>query len=221
MLAEMRRVWNPDTGQWLIPEDWIADGRSPDPIEPSEVESANDAARTVAVYLKNLWLARQAGQSVYLEIRCEAADLRARIARVAKPYDVTVYSGGGMDGLKGKKDAAVRAAFRKVPTLIGHLADRDDSGDNIRDAFAEDAIAFFDWHREFQGAIGSIDVQRLGLTLEQATAHNLLDDDGKAGLDGLPVPVLDAIVREFIESHGSAHPRTCEASRAKNACGGR
>jgi hypothetical protein len=56
MLAEMRRVWDPDTDQWLIPEDWIADNRSPDPIEPVEVPDAQSAARNVVGYLENLWL---------------------------------------------------------------------------------------------------------------------------------------------------------------------
>ena len=65
-----------------------------------------------------------------------------RIARVALPYGVHVYSGSGMDGLKPKKEAAERAAWRDVPTIIGHLADYDEHGGNIADAFAEDAIAF-------------------------------------------------------------------------------
>jgi hypothetical protein len=200
-LAEMRRVFDPDTGEWLIDEDWIADARSPDPIKPLEVPDAQSAAQRVVFYLDSLWLARQAGQSVYLELRCEAGDLRARIARTARPYGVAVYSGGGMDGLKGKKEAAERAAEREVPTLIGHLADYDRAGGDIRDAFSEDARAFTDWHREYQDATGSIDIPRLGLTREQAIAHDLLDDDGKAELDGLPVPVLDALVAAFIETH--------------------
>ena len=62
-----------------------------------------DAAEIVARYIANLWLARQAGQPIYLELRCESADLMPRIARVARPYGVTVYSGGGMDGLKPKR----------------------------------------------------------------------------------------------------------------------
>jgi hypothetical protein len=106
-----------------------------------------------------------------------------------------------MDGLKGKKEAAERAAARDVPTLIGHLADYDQAGGDIRDAFSEDAIAFTDWHREYQGARGSIDIIRLGLTFEQARTHKLLDADGKAELDGLPVPELDSLVRNFIETH--------------------
>ena len=201
LLSKMRRVWIPQSGKWLLPEWWIADGRAPDPLAPSEAPDANYAAKIVAHYIAKLWLARQAGQPIYLELRCESADLMPRIARVARPYGVTVYSGGGMDGLKPKKEAAERAACRSVPTLIGHLTDYDRSGGDIADAFAEDVIAFTRWHREHQGAKGSLAVQRIGLTLEQATAHNLLDEDGKAEADGLPVPVLDAIVREFIESH--------------------
>lgn len=38
------------------------------------------------------------------------------------------------------------------------------------------------------------------LTYEQALEHDLLDKDGKAEVEGLPIPVLDALVREFIET---------------------
>ena len=201
LLSKMRRVWNPDTDEWLVPEWWIADGRTPDPLQPLEAPDASAAAHTVAHYIANLWLVRQAGQPIYLELRCESQDLMPRIARVALPYGVSVHSGSGMDGLKPKKEAAERAASRVVPTLIGHLSDYDRSGGDIADAFAEDAKAFARWHRKYQGAEGSLEVRRLGLTLEQATAHGLLDSNGKAELEGLPVPVLDAIIREFIESH--------------------
>ena len=200
-LSKMRRVWNPYTEEWLMPEWWVADGRAPDPLTPSETPDADCAAKDVAHYIANLWLARQAGQSIYLELRCEAQDLMQRIARVALPYGVCVYSGSGMDGLKPKKEAAERAAQRNVPTLIGHLADCDLKGGDIHDAFAEDVMAFTQWHRKYQGARGSLSVQRLGLTSEQATEHDLLDSEGKAELDGLPVPVLDALVRGFIEGH--------------------
>ena len=105
-----------------MPEDWISDGRAPDPITPLEAPDADAAAHTVARYISNQMLARQ---RVYLELRCEAQDLMPRIARVALPYGVTVHSGGGMDGLKPKKEAPERAAGRKVLTFIGHLADYD------------------------------------------------------------------------------------------------
>ena len=96
-----------------------------------------------------------------------------------------------MDGLKPKKEAGARAAGRKVPTLIGHLADYDRSGGDIADAVAEDALAFALWHRDYNGAPGSLFVQRIGLTRAQALKHELLDTDGKAELDGLPVPALE------------------------------
>ena len=197
----MRRVFDPDIEEWLIPESWISDARGPDPSSPFEFDDAQDAARSLVNLLGDMWLARQAGQEVYLEIRCEAADLIARVARVAKPYGVPVYSGGGMDGLKVKKEAARRAAQREVPTLVGHLTDYDKYGGTIHDVFAKDVAAFARWHQDYQGVAGAIEVIRLGLTLEQALEHKLLDDDGKAELDGLPVPVLDAIVRTWIESH--------------------
>jgi hypothetical protein len=125
----------------------------------------------------------------------------ARVARVALPYGVRVYSGSGMDGLKPKKEAAERAAAREVPTLIGHLADFDISGGDIADAFAEDTIAFVHWHRDQNSAPGLLTVVRIGLTREQAVAHNLFDAEGKAELDGLPVPALDALIRGWIESN--------------------
>ena len=65
----------------------------------------------------------------------------------------------------------------------------------------QDALAFAKWHVEHDGAPGKLHIVRLGLTREQALAHDLLDTDGNAETDRLPVPVPDALVREFIESH--------------------
>src|SRR4029450_2745833 len=121
-------------------KNWISDGRAPDPFGPLEAGGATDGGKLICSYIRDLMRGRQAGQAVYLELRCEAADLMPRIARVAEPYGVHVYSGGGMDGLKPKKDAAHRAARRAVPTIIGHLADYNLAGGNIADAFAEDTI---------------------------------------------------------------------------------
>jgi hypothetical protein len=200
-LLEMRRVYNPETGEFLIDEDWIADARAPNPLGPSEVDDADEAAQNVVRYLTHLYLARQAGQPVYLELCCEAEGLMMRLRRVALPYGVWVYSGSGFDGLKAKKAAAERAAGRDVPTLVGHIADFDRHGGDIRDAFAEDVIEWMKFHREQRGARGSFDVTRLALTRKQAEKHDLLDENGKAEVEGLPVQVMDEIVREFIESN--------------------
>jgi hypothetical protein len=201
LLSKMRRVFNPGTEEWLVNEEWISDSRAPDPLAPNETEDAEMEAWAIAGSIERLWLARQAGQPVYLELRCEAEDLMQRIARVALPYGVHVYSGSGADGLKPKKEAATRAARRAVPTIIGHIADYDRHGGDIADAFAEDAIAFCDWHHEYECYDGSLSIERLALTREQALEHDLLDRDGKAEVDGLPVPVLDALVRDWIEAN--------------------
>jgi hypothetical protein len=105
---------------------------------------------------------------------------------------VPVYSGGGFDGLKAKRKAAERAAARTKPTLVLHIGDRDPHGEMIFTAAWEDAEAWFlserahtDCHLEFE---------RLALTIEQAQDHGLLDADGKAEADALPVAVLDQII---------------------------
>jgi hypothetical protein len=78
---------------------------------------------------------------------------------------VWVYSGGGSDGLKPKREAAARGAQCTVPTLIGHLADYDeDGGDFQRTPLPQDALAFAKWHLEYQGAPGRLHIVRLGLT---------------------------------------------------------
>jgi hypothetical protein len=195
LLALMRRVWS-ETAGWLVIEDWISDGRMPDPIQPNEEPNAESASNWIHAYLRKVHLSRQAGQSVYLELRCEAQDLMPRVARVALGYGVSVYSGSGMDGLKAKKEAAERAAKRDVPTRIGHLTDLDKSGGDIATAFAEDAIAFNQWHGAW-----NLTIERLALTEAQAVEHDLLDESGHAEVDGLPVPVLDAIVRDWIEAN--------------------
>ena len=82
----MRRVWEPQTQRCLVPEDWVSDARAPDPIMPIEISDANEAAAAVGSYIAGLRLARQAGQRIYLELRSEAQDLMARVARVALPY---------------------------------------------------------------------------------------------------------------------------------------
>jgi hypothetical protein len=60
-LVLMRRVWNPETEEWLVPESWIADSRMPDPLTPTETSKAADAARRIASYIRRLWLARKPG----------------------------------------------------------------------------------------------------------------------------------------------------------------
>ena len=194
-LALMRRVVLAD-GSWWISENWIADGHAPNPQEPFEFAGEDPFDAYVQAIISQAVLARQVGQPVHFEIWCEAAALMRRVARIAEGYGVTVFSGGGFDGLKGQKDVGARAADRSVPTLVGHIGDRDRSGETMFDALAENGFAFLEHQRRRGLARVNSDLEfvRLALTVEQAEEHYLLDDNGKGEVDGLPVPVMDAIV---------------------------
>ena len=180
----------------IIPEWWVADERAPDALAAGFDESADAEAEAIARRIEHAaeWfnLDRQDGQPVYIEVLCEAADLMPRLYRVSEDYSVPVYSGGGFDGLKGKRAFADRADERDVPTVVLHIGDRDVPGENIFRAAAEDAIA---WAKP-----DTLRFERLALTVEQADEHDLLDADGKAEVDGLPVPVMDRLLIDAIEA---------------------
>jgi hypothetical protein len=182
----------------IIPESWVADQRAPLPAgrtlwDESAEDKVDSIARYVADFMDDpqLDLDPQRFQPVYVEVWCEAADLSPRLARVAEPYGVAVYSGGGYDGLKGKRQVAERATARDVPTVILHVGDYDPHGNRIFTAVSEDAVA---WADSDGHPDGWLEFRRLALTREQAEQHGLLDADGKAEADALPVPVLDAIL---------------------------
>ena len=185
----------------IIPESWVADTRAPAPIARRYDESAEEEAASIARWVDGavdlFALDPQLGQPQYVELWCEAEDLSPRLARVAEPYGVPVYSGGGFDGLKGKRRVAERPADRAVPTVVLHVGDRDDHGERIFTAITEDALA---WAAGNGRPPGWLEFRRLALTRQQAERHGLLDADGKAEADSLPVPVLDAIVTEALDS---------------------
>lgn len=185
----------------LVREGWVADTRAPAPLAEAYELSAEGAAAGVADYAARLAegfrLDPQGHQAQYAELWCEAEDLSPRLARVAAPYGVPVYSGAGFDGLKGKRALAARAVARGVPTVIFHVGDRDPHGERIFSAVSEDALA---WATASGHPSGWLRFGRLALTAEQAARHGLLDSDGKAEADSLPVPVLDAIVTGALES---------------------
>jgi len=184
----------------VIPEAWVADTRAPSPLGPAVYDGAMDYARAIIdriadgeVMLGN----PQAGQAVYLEVVCEAEDLQPRLARIATRYGVLVFSGGGYDGLKGKRACAERAAAREIPTVVLHIGDHDDHGRGIYRAAFEDAVA---WMPAYGADPDRLRFERLALTDAQAREHDLLDADGKAEVDGLPVQVLDQILTQAIET---------------------
>jgi hypothetical protein len=206
----------------IIPEYWVADGRAQSPIGNYYDESAAECVgATVGLVRRaeeNFELDPQRGQPIYVEVLCEAADLAPRLARVANPYGVTVYMGSGFDGLKAKRAMGERAAERDRPTVVLHVADRDYDGDRIYVAAGEDVVA---WCGE--GEVGAkhtavtrtgmlalrraltdhrprLRFHRLGLTPAQASALSVLDADGKAEADAVPVPVMDGWLTDAIEA---------------------
>ena len=188
----------------LIGESWVADIRTPPSWLPIiGAQTAEEEAELVLgiVQEASVTLDRQTDQPVYVELWCEAGDLVERLARVAEEYDVPVYSGGGMDGLKGKRAAAERIAERArkgQATAVLLVGDLDRHGRIIRDVYEQDVTA---WLVDGYG-VGAefVEFATIAVTEEQAREHDLLDDEGKAEADGIPVPVLDGIVRDGIES---------------------
>jgi hypothetical protein len=206
----------------MIRESWVADDRAPTPYVSSYDENADEEAESIARRIKHAqeWFSRdpQRGQPVYVESLVEAEDLAPRLHRISEPYGVHVYPSGGFDGLKGKREFAERAMEREVPTVVLDVGDRDRHGEMIYVAAAEDAVAWadgrgevmpVDWLQDmeqltdlrerYEGESALLFV-RLALTTEQADDLNLLDADGKAEADAVPVPVMDRFLTEAIEA---------------------
>lgn len=137
-LEELRRVLV--DGEPMIPEDWISDGRVPDPVEPYELADGDAFGEQITALIEASQLQRQDGQPVHLEVWCEAADLMPRVARICGDRGITVFSGSGTDGLKAQKAVADRAARRAVQTIVGHIGDRDKHGEDMYDALAENCL---------------------------------------------------------------------------------
>jgi len=204
----------------LVDEDWIEDTRAPDPDVPYYSNAtAESRAESLIRQIRNPLITwdPQIGQEFYLEVLVEAAGLIGRTSRVAGGYGVPVYSGGGFDGLKGKRAFAERAAGRAVPTVVLRISDRDDHGEIMSESTAEDCEA---WALNYYGAIdGQLTFERIALTAEQAADAGVLDENGKAEADALPVPVMDQIITDAIERYQDPAVREDNAERARTETG--
>jgi hypothetical protein len=127
----------------------------------------DETARRIRAYRRD----RQAGQSVYMELWCEAAGMLHQLDRVAARYSVPVYSTGGFGSLTANYEIAERALSRDCATVILHVGDFDPSGESIFESIVEDAAAFVEadrmiWLPEVRGT-------RVALTAEQVGDHDL------------------------------------------------
>lgn len=85
---------------------------------------------------------RLSGQTVAIELWCEAAGMVPQLQRVAYQFSVPVYSTGGFSSVTVTHEIAQRALLRDVPTVFLHVGDYDPSGESIFDAMSEDARMF-------------------------------------------------------------------------------
>jgi hypothetical protein len=183
----------------LIPEGLVADTRAPTPYGAGGWEDADQFARQLARQVERFRLDPQRDQPAYVEVRCEAEDLAPRLARVARsPYGVPVSSGAGYGGLKGVRELAERAAHREVPTIVLVVTDLDPHGERIHHAADEDARAWLPHYQPDRPA-DWLTFERIAITEPQAREAGVLDADGYAEADALPVPTLDAILRDRLD----------------------
>ncbi len=211
----------------MLRESWVADGRAVPPQVPDYDEDADQVARTAAYVVRNstVDLDPQRFQPVFVEVQCEAADLTERLYRISEPLGVPVYPSSGQGGLKGKREMGERAAARDKPTVVLQVGDRDKHGDDIYTATGEDVVAWSQVAGAQPGEVVDAQVpgtpgvlralrsrlvrtgkkprlvfHRLALTIEQAGDLGLLDEDGKAEADAIPVPTFDAMLRDAIKA---------------------
>ena len=178
----------------------MEDRRAPTPDVPYYTNrSADEVAGEIVDEIRypNITYSPQRGQDVYVEVMVEAAGLIGRCARVCSPYGVPVYSGAGFAGLKGKRAFASRASGRDVPTVVLMIGDLDPHGLLITESLEADCLAWAEGY--YQAAPTALRFERIALTEQQALDADLLDAAGKAEAEGLPVPVMDALLTGAIE----------------------
>lgn len=150
-------------------------------------------------------------QEVDLEVWVEAAGMVPQVARVAGPYGVPVFSGGGFDSVTAKHDAALRIVERSRRgrrTVVLHIGDHDPSGCSIIDSAAADVSKFCDDYHE----PNSVTFRRIAVTPDQVETLRLPTAPPKATdrrgermaytvqAEALAPPILAEIVRLAIET---------------------
>jgi hypothetical protein len=136
-------------------------------ITPTMWAGAEEFLDTVRDQAGRLWLDRTAGQKTRLAVICEAAGMAPQLARVTRPYGVTVMSSSGFDSLTEKHAFAAELANHDRPTEVLHIGDHDPSGVSMFAAFLEDVEAFC------RNLGGAATFTRLAVTPAQIATHGL------------------------------------------------
>jgi hypothetical protein len=172
-------------------------------------------------HVENFEIDPTIGQTVALDVVCEAAGMTRQLERVADPYGITVYSGSGFDSLTTKFETVERIVARQYErrgkrTVILRVGDFDPSGRSMIDAFAADVWAFLaeyplysDGSREDLSDL--LDVKHVTVTEAQIDEYDLPTapqkaTDKRAGFmartvqaEALPPDVLADVLRDAIE----------------------
>lgn len=178
-------------------------------IDPGHFRDEDHFRATVRALGQHYERDKLAGQSVYLEVWCEAAGMIRQLAGVARPYSITVFSCSGFDSLTAKHDIAARICRQGKRAVILHLGDYDPSGVSIFEAAAEDCAAFVAADRPH--GLVSVEFLRVALTAEQVETYALPTTPPKASdgrskrwegetcqLEALPPDTIAALLDDAI-----------------------
>jgi hypothetical protein len=166
----------------------------------------DDLLRSAKRYRRN----RMEGQGKRIEVWCEAEGMVPQLARVCRPFRVSVYSGGGQPSVTRLHEAAERIADADVPTVLLQIGDYDEWGERIFETSMEDVEAFVIG----KGRTDFLRV-RAALTPEQIAKYGLPLKPGKAGerpsvqAEALDPATLATILREAIEDELDLDVREC------------
>jgi hypothetical protein len=172
-------------------------------------------------YVENFEIDPTIGQTVALEVWCEAAGMTRQLERIADPYGVTVYSGSGFDSLTAKFETVERIVKRQYEgrgksTVILRIGDFDPSGRSMVDAFAADVWSFLSEYPLYadgsrEDLANLLDVKAVAVTEDQIDEHGLTTAPQKASdkrarfmrrtvqAEALPPDVLADVLKEAIE----------------------
>jgi hypothetical protein len=136
---------------------------------------------------------RQENQDARVEVWCEAAGMASQIASVVAEYGVPVFSSGGFDSLTSKWEAAQRIEDQGH-TVVLHVGDYDEAGEDIYTAVAEDVEAFV--------RPGGVEFRRVAITPEQIERYDLpaAPDSGAVQAEALPPDALADEIRHAVLS---------------------
>jgi hypothetical protein len=188
----------------LVPMEAIRDDGGTT-ITPNMWASGEEYLAAVRAQAGKLMLERTEGQKTRLVVTPEAAGMAPQLARVARPFGITVMSSGGFESLTEKYQFAEELAKDDRPAEILSIGDHDPSGVSMFAAYLEDVEAFT------RNLGGEATFTRLAVTPEQVREFNLptappkpTDRRAFSGetcqAEALAPDVLAGILRDAIEA---------------------